>query len=132
VTGSTDWTIAPLAEFLKADSLTARLEMQNGCYTGALQGEAVADQEKARLIDRYAATHQIDLSQSYAYGDSMADLPMLQTVGHPVVVNPSKRLQQTAVQAGWPIRQWSALKPDAGLRAKNQAITVKLGGKLEL
>jgi alcohol-forming fatty acyl-CoA reductase len=106
VTGSVDCVIAPLAEFLGADSLTAELEVQNGCYTGALRGEPLADQEKARLIRRYAATHQLDLAQSFAYGDSMADLPMLQTVGHPVAVNPSSRLQKVAAQAGWPIKTW--------------------------
>lgn len=108
VTGSVDCVIAPLAEFLGADSLTAQLEVEQGRYTGALRGEPVADQEKARLIRRYAEAHQIDLAQSYAYGDSMADLPMLQAVGHPVAVNPSSRLQQVALQAGWPIQTWVA------------------------
>lgn len=107
VTGSVDCVIEPLAEFLGADRLTAQLEVEQGRYTGVLRGEPVADQEKARLIRRYAATHQIDLAQSYAYGDSMADLPMLQTVGHPVAVNPSKRLRKLATEMIWPVRKWT-------------------------
>ncbi len=109
VTGSVDCIIAPLAEFLAADSLTTQLQVQDGYYTGVLQGKPVADQEKARLICRYAETHQLDLAQSYAYGDSMADLPMLQTVGHPVAVNPSSSLGKIAVQMGWPIKTWTTL-----------------------
>ncbi|MBF2048138.1 MAG: HAD family hydrolase [Leptolyngbya sp. IPPAS B-1204] len=108
VTGSVDCIIAPLAEFLGASSLTTQLQVCNGYYTGNLQGEPVAEQEKARLIRQFAASQGIDLQRSYAYGDSIADLPMLQAIGHPVAVNPDVALSRIATQAGWPIKQWKA------------------------
>ena len=40
-----------------------------------------------------AAAEGIDLAASYAYSDSESDLPMLRTVGHPVVVNPDAELR---------------------------------------
>jgi phosphoserine phosphatase len=43
------------------------------------------------------------LSDSYAYSDSISDLPMLSIVGHPAAVNPDFRLKQTALQHDWAI-----------------------------
>ena len=56
---------------------------------------------------RFAETHDLDLTESFAYGDSIADLPMLETVGHPRVVNPDKKLSAVAKKRGWPIHHWS-------------------------
>ena len=39
-------------------------------------------------MEAFAAEHEIDLVASYAYSDSISDLPMPRAVGHPVVVNP--------------------------------------------
>jgi phosphoserine phosphatase len=47
------------------------------------------------------AEHATDLSESYYYGDSVADLPVLEAVGHPVVVNPRDRLRAIAGERGW-------------------------------
>src|SRR5438874_271815 len=48
----------------------------------------------------------IDLSGSYAYSDSMTDLPMLEAVGHPVAVNPDRELRREAERRGWQIRDF--------------------------
>ena len=45
----------------------------------------------------------INLSESFAYSDSISDLPMLSIVGHPAAVNPDFRLKQTALQHDWAI-----------------------------
>ena len=50
-----------------------------------------------------AAWEGYDLHQCYAYSDSISDLPMLDSVGHPVAVNPDSRLNQIALERGWPI-----------------------------
>jgi phosphoserine phosphatase len=39
-----------------------------------------------------AEKHQIDLPASYAYGDTAGDFSMLQLVGHPFAINPTKEL----------------------------------------
>src|SRR5258708_21283346 len=45
----------------------------------------------------------IDLAGSWAYSDSITDLPMLEAVGRPVAVNPDKDLRRVARERGWPV-----------------------------
>ena len=44
-----------------------------------------------------------DLENSYAYSDSVTDVFMLETVGHPHAVNPDRELRRIAQERGWPI-----------------------------
>ena len=48
----------------------------------------------------------INLSRSYAYSDSITDLPMLEIVGEPVAVNPDKDLRKIAEERDWQIRDF--------------------------
>ncbi|MEE9295474.1 MAG: HAD-IB family hydrolase [Phycisphaerae bacterium] len=115
VTGSIDFMIEPLAQYLserfhagpRVDLLARTLEERRGVFTGALDGPPIGGREKAQVIERFAATQGIDLASSYAYGDSIADLPMLETVGHPIVVNADRELAKRAASRGWPSRSWS-------------------------
>lgn len=108
VTGSLDFVMAPLAEELSVDHMiAASLEERDGRFTGSLRTAPIAGQEKAHRIRQYADKFQIDLAESFAYGDSIADLPMLEAVGHPHAVNPDKSLAQLAASRGWPIHRWS-------------------------
>ena len=43
------------------------------------------------------------LEHCYAYSDSITDLPMLEAVGHPTVVNPDRALRKEAAARGWPV-----------------------------
>jgi phosphoserine phosphatase len=63
----------------------------------------LAENEKARSIEQYAAEENIDLAQSCAFSDSSADVPMLSAVGHPVATNPTRRLRRVAQERHWPI-----------------------------
>jgi HAD superfamily hydrolase (TIGR01490 family) len=108
VTGSLDFIVAPLAEFLEVgETLTAALEQRNGQFTGELTTPPIGEEEKARVVRVFAAERGIDLERSYAYGDSIADLPMLRITGHPVAVNPDRKLRRVAEREGWPIEHWS-------------------------
>jgi HAD superfamily hydrolase (TIGR01490 family) len=109
VTGSIDFIMEPLARFLQADDVIApRLIERKGRFTGELEGPPVGHLEKARRIKVYAESAGLDLSASYAYGDSIADVPMLEAVGCPCVVNPDKPLAQTARSKGWPVQRWTS------------------------
>jgi hypothetical protein len=55
----------------------------------------------------YAAEHGIDLSESFAYSDSVTDVPMLSVVGNPVAVNPDKDLAREAIEREWEIRNFA-------------------------
>jgi hypothetical protein len=50
-----------------------------------------------------AVTEGIDLARSYAYSDSITDLPMLELVGHPVAVNPDRPLLRIARERDWEV-----------------------------
>ncbi len=77
-------------------------EVVDGRYTGRalrpLHGKA-----KAEALDELAATDGLDLAASTAYSDSHSDLPFLEAVGRPVVVNPDRALRKIARARGWPI-----------------------------
>ena len=104
VTGALDFSVAPLASHLGIDVFAAnRLEFVNGYATGRLLPPVMASATKATWIREYAEENDINLSDSYAYSDSISDLPMLSIVGHPVAVSPDFRLKQTALQHDWAI-----------------------------
>jgi phosphoserine phosphatase len=47
------------------------------------------------------ASIQVDLNQSYAYGDMIWDKPVLEMVGNPVAVYPDAKLRAHAHEQGW-------------------------------
>jgi putative phosphoserine phosphatase / 1-acylglycerol-3-phosphate O-acyltransferase len=84
-------------------------------WSGELAGEHLVGAAKVRAVQVLAAKHQLNLNDSHAYGDSVADCGMLECVGHPEVVNPSRRMALLARKRGWPIERWEpANDPHAG------------------
>ena len=107
VTGSLDFIVQPIADYLAIDSVLApQLHEQNGQFTGELTTVPLIGEEKAKAVQTYAEQHGISLEESYAYGDSQSDLPMLECVGNPVVVNPGKKLREKALASGWEMHEW--------------------------
>jgi HAD superfamily hydrolase (TIGR01490 family) len=95
--------VEPIGALLGADIVIAsRLEEVDGKYTGNIDYYAYAE-EKARAIAELAEERGYDLERSFAYSDSVTDLPMLEIVGHPFVVNPDKELRRAAVAKNWPV-----------------------------
>jgi HAD superfamily hydrolase (TIGR01490 family) len=104
VSSSPEEVVKPLAEhFLVADVIATRAEIEDGRYTGNLELYVYAD-GKAQAIKEMAEKLDIDLEHSYAYSDSITDLPMLEVVGNPVAVNPDRDLRREAEKRGWQIR----------------------------
>ena len=104
VTGALDISVKPLMEHLGITEYVAnRLEFVNGAATGRLLPPVMAAATKASWIRVFAEREKISLGDSYAYSDSMSDLPMLSVVGHPAAVNPDFRLKQTALHHDWPV-----------------------------
>jgi HAD superfamily hydrolase (TIGR01490 family) len=81
----------------------------DGRYTGRLIGGLNYGELKVEPMRRFAAEHGIDLATSWAYSDSISDLPMLELVGHPVVVNPDAPLARVARERGWPVMRFERL-----------------------
>lgn len=97
--------VEPVAEHLGADSVicTRAAVDAHGRYTGELEFYAYGPHKAEAILD-LAAREGIDLASSYAYSDSITDLPMLEVVGHPVAVNPDRDLERIARERDWPVR----------------------------
>jgi HAD superfamily hydrolase (TIGR01490 family) len=76
-----------------------------GRYTGNLVGEIAHGTAKAKIASDIASTFGIDMVASAAYSDSINDLPLLESVGHPHAVNPDHALRRIARSRGWPIHE---------------------------
>lgn len=78
-----------------------------GALTGKVTPPLCYGPGKVEHARRWAASNDVDLGASWFYSDSHSDLPMLEAVGHAVVVNPDPRLKLAARRRGWPIVKWS-------------------------
>jgi HAD superfamily hydrolase (TIGR01490 family) len=99
--------VEPIGELLGADAVIAtRMEVADGRYTGNIDHYVYAE-EKANAIVELAGRNGYDLSESYAYSDSVTDVHMLESVGHPFAVNPDRELRRQAAANGWPVLVFS-------------------------
>ncbi|MGH3435760.1 MAG: HAD-IB family hydrolase [Sciscionella sp.] len=99
--------VAPIARMLGAQhSVGTSMVIAEGKYTGELEFYCYGEQ-KAEAIVELAATHGYRLEHCYAYTDSVTDLPMLEAVGRPCVVNPNRALRRIATERGWEVRTFS-------------------------
>ncbi len=106
LTGALDVVVEPLAELLEVEVDCAHLLVKDGRLTGDLQSPPPAGEARGALLQEYAARNGVTLAESFAYADSLSDLPMLELVGTPVAVNPDARLSQVAGQRGWRVERW--------------------------
>jgi HAD superfamily hydrolase (TIGR01490 family) len=104
VSSSAEEIVKPLAEYIGVQNVIAtRAKVDDeGRYKGELEFYSYAEGKREAILAE-AEQQGIDLSASYAYSDSMTDLPMLEAVGHPHAVNPDKELRKIAEERGWPI-----------------------------
>jgi len=98
-------------------------EHADGYYTGRLVGDMLHGEAKAAAVRSLAAERGIDLAASYAYGDSLNDIPILSTVGRPCAINPEARLRRYAAEVGWPVREFRGRRRTArrGINAASLA-----------
>ena len=82
-------------------------EVRDGVYTGRTR-RALHAANKAEGVRELAEAEGFDLAECTAYSDSHTDLPFLEAVGHPVVVNPDGELRRIAAARGWPVLEFSA------------------------
>jgi HAD superfamily hydrolase (TIGR01490 family) len=114
--------VESLARVLGMDGgIGTRYEVDGeGNFTGRLDGPFVYGPGKVEAMQRFADQHGIDLRESYAYSDSLSDLPMLRAVGNPVAVNPDPPLAEIAKAEGWQTMRFERL----GRRLVALAVTI--------
>lgn len=103
ISGAPKEVFMPLKRILKLDdAFLLEAELQNGIYTGRTKTNMAIDTEKTQVI-RQLKQIGFDISQSFAFGDSEHDLPILEAVSNPFAVSPNEELSRIAIQKGYPI-----------------------------
>ena len=115
VTGAPDYAAAELCAALGFDDVLATPTRftENGLVDPEVQEPVCFGDGKVPYLWAYAARHQVDLRRSYFYTDSFSDLPVLQQVGEPRVVNAQWLLLPTAIKRRWQRLRWKLLPPRA-------------------
>ena len=107
VSGGPQGMVQRISDEVGADFALGTIhQIENGIYTGRGKNVRVCiDQNKALFAKELIDNHDldIDLSNSFAYADSIGDIPLLEMVGNPVAVYPDEGLKLIAEERGWKI-----------------------------
>jgi len=107
ISAATPYVVGPLASHLGIEEyLCTRLEIVDGHFTGQIIEPGCYGPGKVHWAHEYAQRHDAGLAQAYFYTDSCSDRPLLELVGHPVVINPDPRLRTLAAQRSWPVESF--------------------------
>ena len=87
-------------------ALGSKAEIENGTYTGRMNGALLHGKEKAIAVTELAKEKGFNLSECFAFSDSNNDLHLLLCVGHPSAINPDALLGLRAMAEGWPIHDF--------------------------
>jgi len=106
-----DSICSPIAKHLGMNTvICSELEVVNQYYTGRPVGKYCLKEEKVHRMNLYLQSNNYTREDSYYYGDSIDDLPVLKSVGHPVCINPDKNLEKIAREKDWVIHTWATSK----------------------
>ena len=107
LSGSLELLVRLFYEHLNADLMIGyALEVIEEEITARGVGLNPYGENKAKLVQELAEAHNFDLSESYAYGNHHSDAHKLKQVGHPVAVNPDRKLREIASANDWQIEQF--------------------------
>jgi HAD superfamily hydrolase (TIGR01490 family) len=105
--GSPQIIIDEVGRFLHAhEAVGTRAKVLKGFSSDQLVLPIVFREGKREWVKRILDGYGIDLSRSFLYSDSVADTPLFEEVGHPVVINPKPAFQAEAVRRGWEVVEW--------------------------
>ena len=106
--GSPQYIIDELAHHLRAHAAIGnRATIVGGQFTEQLIKPVVFREGKREAVEKLLERWDLDLARSWLYSDSVADVPLFEAVGHPVVVNPRDPFREEAERRGWPVVRWA-------------------------
>ncbi|MFL0810890.1 MAG: HAD-IB family hydrolase [Agarilytica sp.] len=104
ITATNEFITGPIAVELGIEHLLATTpELVNGRFSGRIIGAPCFQGGKVTRLQAWLTENQQRLEGSYFYSDSINDLPLLETVDHPVAVDPDKKLESLAKERDWTI-----------------------------
>ena len=107
ITAANSFVTTPIASMLGVRHLLASVpESRDGEFTGKIEGIPCFHEGKVVRLDAWLAGRGqslTDFAESYFYGDSQSDVPLMEKVTHPVAVEPDDALAELARVRSWPI-----------------------------
>ncbi|APR83246.1 Phosphoserine phosphatase [Minicystis rosea] len=108
VTGTSPYASWPLARRLGIEHVVSTVfEVdEHRRFTGRPSMPLCLGEGKLTRAEQLAETCGFRLADAVFYTDSISDLPLLERVAEPVVVNPDPRLRRVAEKRRWRIERW--------------------------
>ncbi len=108
VTSTVDYLASQVAKALGfEDVIAAPMERIDGVITGNLIGTVPFQENKVARINTFLKENKLLLNDSYAYGDSINDLPMLMMCDHRYAVDPNELLLKSPEISKLIVEKWS-------------------------
>lgn len=105
--GSPQYIVDEIGQHLHVHlAVGTRTRIVDGRCTDQIVPPVVFREGKRAAVEAIADRWDLDLSRSWLYSDSSADTPLLESVGHPVVVNPKAPFRAVAEHRGWQVVEW--------------------------
>ncbi|MDD2935461.1 MAG: HAD-IB family hydrolase, partial [Candidatus Pacebacteria bacterium] len=98
--------IKEVSEYLNVeDYICTKLEIENGVYTGKIDGHTTFGENKVKKLETFLAENNLSLQnqESWGYGDHLSDIFVLKLVKYPFVINPNKKMRKIANKNKWSI-----------------------------
>lgn len=108
LTGSTEFLAREVEQAWPIDDWLANcFEVgEDGYLTGEVSDPLCYAEGKVHWAEQWSKEHDVDLTHSYFYSDSLSDQAMFERVQHPRIVNPDPKLRRMAHKRSWPILDW--------------------------
>ena len=107
LTGTNRIIANPIAKSLDVSRLIAtEPEIEDGYFTGRIDGPFLMKEVKFKSAKDLCSERNIDLDRVTYFADSITDVPLLEKVGYPVVINPRKDMLSIAKVNQWQIKYW--------------------------
>ena len=101
-TATNDFVTRPIADLFNVDTLIAtEFEIQNNKFTGKVLGEPCFRDGKLNKVKKWINENDYNLSETSFYSDSFNDLPLLEKVKYPVIVDGDDKLVEIGKNNNW-------------------------------
>lgn len=101
LSSSPDFLVEKVASIIGVDTWDSTIYQKNKLNHFSHITQLMEGENKANIVKQLMSALQISKENVTAYTDSYLDLPLLEVSGHPVAVNPDRRLKAISQKQGW-------------------------------